>query len=145
MNNENNAEEVFYNGFNCAQAVMTTYCSKYNMDDKTAKKLSCGFGGGCARQSLTCGAVSGAFMVIGLKYGKAVKDDSESNIITYSKINEFSSKFRIINNSINCTELLGIDLATIEGQNYFNENNLKKNNCTSYVKDACNILDEMGL
>jgi C_GCAxxG_C_C family probable redox protein len=145
MSKEEIAQNIFKNGFNCAQAVLTTYCSKYNLDENIAKKLSCGFGAGCARRSLTCGAVSGAYMVIGLKYGKVKQEDEGARDLTYKKINDFSDYFISINNSINCKELLGIDLATTEGQTFFNENDLLNQKCTNYVKDACIILDKMEL
>jgi C_GCAxxG_C_C family probable redox protein len=145
MKNEEIAQNIFRNGFNCAQAVLTAYCTKYNLDNESARKLSCGFGGGCAHQSLTCGAVSAAYMVIGLKYGKVIQEDNKARDITYTKILEFSNTFISINNSINCKELLGIDLATSEGQEYFKENNLSNKKCTNYVKNACMILDSMGL
>jgi C_GCAxxG_C_C family probable redox protein len=145
MSTQESAFQSFNNGFNCAQAVITAYGGKYNLDDNTAKKLSCGFGGGCGRQSLTCGAVSGAYMVIGLKYGQTEKDNIDARNITYKMVNEFSAKFKTIHNSINCKELLGVDLATPEGQEFVRNNNLSKIKCTKYVTDACIILDEMGL
>jgi C_GCAxxG_C_C family probable redox protein len=145
MDNQQKAKDTFNNGFNCAQAVLTTYSIKFNFDEKTAKRISCGFGAGCARQSLTCGAVTGAYMAIGLKYGKAEKEDTEARNITYKKINEFSAKFKSLHGSLNCSELLGIDLATPEGQAYFEKNSLFDKKCTNYVMDACNILDEIGL
>jgi C_GCAxxG_C_C family probable redox protein len=145
MYNGKIAEETYHNGFNCAQSVLTAYSGKYHMDDKTAKMISCGFGGGCARQSLTCGAVTGAFMVIGLKYGKAEKEEVEARDITYKKVNEFSTKFKSMHNSINCGELLGIDLATEKGRAYFKENLFSEKKCSNFIKDACNILDEMEL
>jgi hypothetical protein len=84
-------------------------------------------------------------MVIGLKYGKVNQEDNEARDVTYKKIKEFSYNFTSINNSINCKELLGIDLATPEGQAIFKENDLSNKKCTNYVKDACIILDKMGL
>jgi C_GCAxxG_C_C family probable redox protein len=39
-----------------------------------ALKIASGFGGGMGRLAETCGAVTGAFMVLGLKYGSAASD-----------------------------------------------------------------------
>ena len=144
MVNSEKAKETFSKGFNCAQAVLSTYCDKYGINDSLAKKISCGFGAGCARQSLTCGAVSGAFMVIGLRYGKTEEADEESKNITYEKINAFSDQFKLLYGSLNCYELLGCDLSSEGGRDYFAENDLFNKECMHYVKNACEILDAMG-
>lgn len=59
------AVESFKKGFNCAQAVFSTYSEEFGIDEKTAKRISTAFGGGIVMQQQTCGAVSGAFMLIG--------------------------------------------------------------------------------
>lgn len=144
MNTEETAVLSFNSGFNCAQAVLTAYSVKYNLDRTTANKISCGFGAGCGRQSLTCGAVTGAYMVIGLKYGKAESGDEVTKEITYKDVIGFSNKFKSLHKSINCTELLGADLGTEEGRAFAKANNLSNKKCANFVKDACTILNEMG-
>lgn len=145
MRNEKAAKENFGKGFNCAQSVLSAYSGKYGLDEKISKKISCGFGTGCARQSLTCGAVNAAFMIIGLKYGRTEIGDEESKKITYETVNRFSDEFKSQYGSLNCYELLGgCDLATDGGQNYYNENDLFNNECMEYVEFACEILDKMG-
>ncbi len=145
MTNGERAEQIFKEGFNCAQAILTTYCEKYGMNVDEASKISCGFGAGCGRQSLTCGAVSGAFLVIGLKYGNAFKLDKDSKEVTYEKIKLFIDRFKKMYGSVNCYELLGCDLDSEEGQSYYKDYNMFENECCSYVKNTCKILDEMGL
>jgi C_GCAxxG_C_C family probable redox protein len=144
MNKGEIARDTFKNGFNCAQAVLSAYCNNYGLDENIAKKISCGFGAGCARQSLTCGAVTGAYLVIGLKYGKSIESDNDARDKTYNMVNEFSKQFKDINGSINCSELLGCNLATPEGHAYYKDNNLNTK-CTNYVSEACSILDKMEL
>ncbi len=145
MLNAEKAKATFADGFNCAQAVLSTYSEKYGVSDTAAKKISCGFGAGCARQSLTCGAVTGAYMVIGLRYGKTRESDENSKNTTYEKVNSFSDQFKLLYGSLNCYELLGCDLATEGGRNYFAENELFDKECMNYVNYACEILDGMGL
>jgi C_GCAxxG_C_C family probable redox protein len=76
--------------FNCAQAILSTYAPKYGLDADTALKIATGFGGGMARFGRTCGAVSGAYMTIGLKYGMGSEDNTELKENTYEIIREFS-------------------------------------------------------
>lgn len=91
----------------------------------------------------TCGAVTGAFMVLGLKYGKFDAEDKVSKEITYEKVREFSKKFQEINKTLICRNLLGIDLSTKEGMDLANEQNIFEKNCVKYMKDAVGILEEI--
>lgn len=63
------AVEYFTNGLYCSQAVLGAFSEKYGMDKETAFQVSCGLNSGC-RCADVCGAVSGAILVIGLKYGE---------------------------------------------------------------------------
>jgi C_GCAxxG_C_C family probable redox protein len=63
------AENLFSQGFNCAQAVAAAFCDKLGLNLKAALRLSSPFGGGMARMREVCGAVTGIFMVVGMKYG----------------------------------------------------------------------------
>ena len=62
-----------FSQFNCAQTVFSLFAPDLGIDEKTALKIASGFGGGMACAE-TCGAVTGAYMVIGLKHGHAVSD-----------------------------------------------------------------------
>lgn len=55
-------------GYSCSEAVVAAYAPLFGMARETAARISAGFGGGMA-QGKTCGAVTGAYMVISLKYG----------------------------------------------------------------------------
>jgi len=113
------------------------------MDEQTALRVACGFGGGVGRLGLTCGAVTGAVMVIGLKYGKVKVDDDAAKEKTYALVQEFARRFRARNKSLNCTELLGYDLGTAEGREKVKEKNLATTVCEKAVRDAAEILEEI--
>jgi len=133
----------FKEDFSCAQSIFGTYATHYGLDLDKALKISTGFGGGMARSGRTCGAVTGAFMVIGLKSGMGVSKDMEAKEKTYQIILEFSSQFQENNGSLICKELLGCDINTPEGKDYFNKNQLSEKKCFQYVKNAAEILEEM--
>jgi len=133
----------FKEDFNCAQSIFGTYATHYGLDRDKALKISTGFGGGMARCGKTCGAVTGAFMVIGLKNGMGISKDIEAKEKTYQIILEFSNKFQENNGSLICKELLGCDLNTPEGKDYFNQNELFEKKCLHCVKNAAEILEEM--
>ncbi len=93
--------------------------------------------------ALTCGAVTGAFMVIGLKYGRTSADDWEAKQKTASLVREFAEKFEERHKSIVCKELLGCDISTDEGSKHAKESNLTGTICPKLVADAVEILEEI--
>jgi C_GCAxxG_C_C family probable redox protein len=137
------AVECFTRGYACSQAVLSTYAPMVGLDRESALRVSCGFGGGMGRLQNTCGAVTGAFMVIGCKYGKVREDDGEAKGKTYDLVKIFADRFKAVNGSINCRELLGCDLNTEEGMKFAEENNLFSTKCEKYVRDAAGIIEDM--
>jgi C_GCAxxG_C_C family probable redox protein len=108
-----------------------------------AKKISCGFGAGIGRTAGMCGAVAGAIMVLGLKYGMADSANLEEKQITYEKVREYISRFGEKNGSIHCADLLECDISTPEGFEKAKEEDLMVTVCEDLVVDAARILEEM--
>ncbi|MFA6350566.1 MAG: C-GCAxxG-C-C family protein [Candidatus Omnitrophota bacterium] len=129
----------FKEGFSCSQAILSTYGQELGIDKATAFKISAPFGGGMARMGETCGAVTGAFMAIGLKH--AVSKDEKEKL--YSLINKFVGKFKSKNGSILCKELLGHNIGTPEGMKAVKDKGLIDTLCPKLVKDAAEILEEI--
>ena len=75
MNQIDLALSRFAEGFNCSQAVFSSYAE--GIDEATALKIASGFGGGMGRMAETCGAVTGAMMVLGLKFGGHARSRGE--------------------------------------------------------------------
>ena len=137
------AVSCFKSGFSCSQAILSTYAEQLGLKKSTALKVSGTFGGGMAGMADTCGAVTGAFMVIGLKYGKTKAEDEETKKKSYSLVKEFVKKFKAKNSSVVCRELLGCDISTPEGMQTFINKNLIKCVCPKLVENAAEILEEI--
>ncbi|MDR2173337.1 MAG: C-GCAxxG-C-C family protein [Burkholderiales bacterium] len=127
-------------GFNCAQVILSTYCEDLGLNKEAALRLSCGFGAGMGRLGYTCGAVSGAHLVIGLKYGNFLLEDKASREKTYALVQEFEKRFIERNRSTVCKELLQIDLMSDDKQ-AIRERVLEV--CPRAVKDAAEILESV--
>ena len=56
------ARQKFLAGYNCAQAVLFSFCDDLGFDKDTALRLACGFGAGMARKQEVCGAVAGGIL-----------------------------------------------------------------------------------
>ena len=65
MNHGEIADARFHEGCNCAQAVFTAFCDVTGLSRPEAMRLSSSFGGGVGRMREICGALSGAFLVLG--------------------------------------------------------------------------------
>jgi len=133
----------FKEGFNCSQSVLGAYAESFGLDHKIAWKISQAFGGGMARRGETCGAITGAFMVIGLKHGKDRVEDEQAKERTYETVNEFVRKFKSLHGSIYCRQLLGYDLSQPEERRIVQEKNLFETICPRFVQDAVLILEEI--
>lgn len=135
--------ELFQSGLNCSQIVLSQFCERYHMSKEDAVRIGCGFGGG-ARAGEICGAVSGAIMVIGLKYGNTQAEDLISKNTCYEKTKEFVAEFRKQNGSIVCRELLDCDISTEEGMQKAKEAQLFQTRCVDYVESSIQVLESLG-
>jgi C_GCAxxG_C_C family probable redox protein len=143
MNEVDQAVACFSQGFNCAQAVLSACGARFGLDRETALRVAGAFGGGMARRGETCGAVTGAFMVIGLKHAKIKEGDDAPREKTYEKVRDFVVRFKARNQTIVCRELLGCDLSTPEGMQTAKDQKLFTTICPKFVKDAAEILGEL--
>jgi C_GCAxxG_C_C family probable redox protein len=143
MNKTTQAVSLFQEGFSCSQAVFTTFSRDFGLDRETALRLSQGLGGGMAHLGEACGAVTGAFMVIGLKHGRTRADDLEARDRTYALMRQLARRFKALHGSIQCRCLLGLDIGTEDGLRLARERNLFQTLCTGYVRNAAEILEEM--
>ena len=140
---EENAVSLFKGGLNCSQSVLTAYSEEFGFDKGLASAISCGFGGGMGRLQETCGAVTGAFMALGIYNCKKYTGNKDRKEKTYSMVKEFNKKFKTIHATTNCRLLLGADLNFPEGQKYVNEHNLHEIICEKCIKDAVQIVNEL--
>lgn len=143
MNKEQQAVSLFASGLLCSQSVIKVFAPQFNLDLGTAVRLAAPFGGGTARRGETCGAVNGAFMVLGLGYGHTSGIDEQSKERTYSKVNEFISTFETRHGSIQCSELLNCDISTTNGLQAAYDAGLFQNRCPKFVEDAVEIVNQL--
>jgi C_GCAxxG_C_C family probable redox protein len=129
---------------NCAQSVINAFVDELGIDRSATLKLALGFGGGMGHTGGTCGAVTAAYMVLGLKQPfdpnapKAHRDE------LYAKVQEFNKRFKKVYSTVNCTELLGHDLGTPEGAAAVKEKGLSASLCPKLVAAAVEIIEAMG-
>jgi C_GCAxxG_C_C family probable redox protein len=143
MTKSDDAYRCFMSRFTCSAAVFSAFSDDLGLDPDTAKKIACGFGAGISRTGNICGAVSGAIMVIGLKYGKTSAGDEAATEKTRALTRQFIQEFTAKNGSINCTALLGYDMSTPDGYTAAKDSGLFISKCPALVRDAADILEKI--
>ncbi|TFG16516.1 MAG: C_GCAxxG_C_C family protein [Promethearchaeota archaeon] len=122
---------------NCAQIILSTYgphTGSQKIDSKLCMNIAAAFGGGVNLTGNVCGAVTGALMALGLKYGKNIQEVTRVS-------NQFMDEFIAIHGSVICHELIGQDLSYDENPSKENQENVFKN-CPKYIFDAAQLLEK---
>jgi C_GCAxxG_C_C family probable redox protein len=143
MTRSEKALEYFSNGFSCAQSVIASFTDILKIEEETALRIASGFGGGMGGMQETCGAVIGAFMVIGFLKGKYKEVDDGSKELTNELIKEFTHKFIYKYKSINCKKLIDFDLSTQEGKDKAVDADVFAEKCTAFISHAVELLEEI--
>jgi C_GCAxxG_C_C family probable redox protein len=135
------AVDLFRSGCACSQAILGSYAPSYGLDEDRAMRVAAGFAGGM-RMAETCGAVTGAFMVLGLAHCTNECRTAKDRKDAYSAVLAFADAFRARHRSLVCRELLGCDASTAEGLKLAQDQGLFASRCVELVRDAATILEE---
>jgi len=122
--------------YNCAQAILAAYGPGYGLDRGIALKLASVFGSGTARTGGMCGAVTGALMVLSLRYCTGEPKGFFPKPV-HRKARQFIKLFEAEASSTNCNAMRDRD--PHKGR-YTRGNN---NRCPGFVELACKLLEEM--
>jgi C_GCAxxG_C_C family probable redox protein len=132
----------FSEGFACSQSVLLAFAEQYGVDPEIAARISAGFGGGMGRSGFTCGAITGALMVAGLKQGGTQPTDKAAKERAYTLARQMLEEFKARLGGLECRELLGVDISTSEGLAQAREQGLFQG-CDRFVAEAASIVHEL--
>ena len=137
------ASERFTDGYRCAEAILTTYGGRVGLNHDLSMKIGCAFGGGLGSHGDICGAITASILLLGLKYGRTDKNDSDKRIKTDRQVQKFLEKFQLKHKHLRCNDLIGFDRSTPEGHDIAEAAGVFKTLCPVFVKDAAGILEEL--
>jgi len=143
MNRAEHAVQLFKGEFNCSQSVFSAFSQESGLDRETASRIATPFGGGMSHMREVCGAVTGALMVIGLRYGMSRSEEIQSKEKTYALSQKFCRHFLARNNSLHCHELIRYDLGNPDEYEAAKRENVFDAVCTKFIKDAIEILEDL--
>ena len=134
------AEKLFLEGHNCSQAVALAFAQDAQVPASFVGATSLPLGGGLGRLRLTCGAVSGGAMALGLLFPRAGKDEM------YALVQEFARRFLEKYNALDCRALLqGAGVAVNEGpvSEPRTPEFYKKRPCAKIIACAAQLVEEL--
>lgn len=136
------SQDLFESGFNCAQSVLLSFCEELGLSKETASKIASPFGGGIGGHGKLCGALTGAMMVIGLKYGSAGSSDPDSKKISREKAHTLIENFEEKHGSCNCNELIGCRLYELSTEKSLVKRHYIHSTCPQFLETVIVFLEE---
>lgn len=130
-------------GFNCTQSILSVFATDFGLDRNFAARISQGFGAGIGRSDEICGSLSGAIVVIGLRYGGLAPDDSAAKEKTYTMVGELVKKFKPLHSSVACTDLLGYNLSDPQQYADAKAHQVAKKKCPAFIRDAVELVESL--
>jgi C_GCAxxG_C_C family probable redox protein len=140
MDNKQKAIELFGKQFNCAQATFAALADEVGISREMALKTAACFGGGM-RCGEVCGAVTGALMALGFRFGSTKENDPDGKAAAYKRSIAFTEAFKAKHGTILCRELLGFNPGLPEDADKIKELNLHEKICHGAIADAVEIAE----
>jgi len=140
---EEQAERLFAEGRNCAQAVLAAFAPAAGLDEQVALRVAAALGGGVCRTGATCSAVTGALMAIGLLLFDPSDAGREAQARVYAAGALFMERFAPEHGARDCRTLLGEDMGSPEGRQRAREAGLFRERCPRFVRDAARLVQEV--
>lgn len=138
------AVKDFTDGLACSQAVLAAFADRYGLSREHALRLAAAFEGGTAMQADVCGALVGAYLVLGLEYGGIDPNDVETKHKTAEKVREAARLFAERNQGhIDCRDLMECDISSPVGLDLALKKGLFDRQCPRFVRDAVQIAEEL--
>ena len=143
MNPIESAVQMFEEGYSCSQAMLCAFAPRYGLDRDLALKIASPFGGGIAKQGLSCGAMTGAILVLGLHGGRTDPDDVETREKNDALVREFMARYSKDNGATMCNDLTGVDISDAEARTAAQEAGVYAGICPNLVRYAAGLVLEL--
>jgi C_GCAxxG_C_C family probable redox protein len=102
-------------------------------------KMATPLGGGVARWGTVCGTVSGGALMLGSFFGITKGEEKEQRDKNYIKVQEMIREFEKNFGTIQCRDLIQLNLLDPEDRKKFEERNVRKQCAQMVAKNIVNI------
>jgi len=134
--------QKFREGIDCSMLVLAEVADELGITEDEAYRTASCFGAGMLTGGV-CGAVTGAFIALGIKHGNHELNDLAQKAVVISKRDELVERFTKIHGSVNCPMILGADLRIPEERQYARDNGYINTKCPAFCRTAAQILKEL--
>ena len=143
MTHKEKADLFLREQYHCSQVIFGAFAEDFDIDLKTAFKLSTCFGAGM-RQGEVCGCISASLMVLGMAFGFYDSQNREMELYANKKTRAFIEKFKErMDGDILCRDILAQDIRTVEDQEIIKQAGLILKKCPRAIHHSIDILEEM--
>ncbi len=143
MTHKEKAEQLLHQKYHCSQALFGAFASDFEMDLKTAFKISTCFGGGM-RQGGVCGCITASLLVLGMALGFYDSQDTEREVYGNKKTDEFIKRFTEAMDGVTlCRDILGKDISKPEEMAIIRKEGLILQKCPRAINISIEILEDM--
>jgi len=137
------ALSYFDRGYSCSQSVLVAFAPQLGLPEELALRVAAPFGGGIGRLGEVCGAISGAIMALGLRYGGFDPSDQAAKDRLYAQVQQLAHQFQEQHRTLLCRGLLGLDLSIPQELQQARRERVFASQCPRYVRTATELVAEL--
>ena len=138
------AAENMKKGYNCAQSIVKAFAGEVGIEnEEDLIKIAASLGGGMGRNGHVCGAVSGAALILGKKYGNSQPADVQAREKAYNTTNLLLEAFEKEHQSVMCKDLISINMKNPEELKKAREAGVFQNQCPLFVRSSGRLLEKL--
>jgi C_GCAxxG_C_C family probable redox protein len=130
-------------GLNCAQSIVKAFASELTVDEFIAVRMAASLGAGLGRNGYVCGALSGAALVIGARFGNSDPADTAARDKAYALADALLERFEREHHTVLCRNLISFNLKDPEELLRARDEGVFVNRCPVFVISAAKILEQI--
>ena len=125
--------------FLCSEAVLMALAKHQNVKSDLIPRIATGFGAGIGRAGEVCGALAGAIMGLGIRFGRSKVEEEESDerphAFAQTMVNLFITRY----GHTRCCDLIGLNLAKEQDRQKYYAQELWKTKCRDFVQTTAGL------
>ena len=122
--------------FGCAETVFIVLKGAFGLDDPMDSSAAMALNGGVAYSGGLCGAVSGAALAVGMLAERRIADHLEAKRVARELVARLMDDFRAEHGSVDCRDLIGVDLRAPGGHDRFIASGIWRDGCMRQIEFA---------
>ncbi len=130
----NQAKAFAEEGFLCSESVLLALSKALNMKSEIIPRIATGFGAGIGRHGEICGALSGAIMGLGIKFGRNHPLETLEGQSAYEYSQRMVNLFNARLGHIRCKDILGLDISGEDGVTEYRQQKLWETKCRDIIQ-----------